>query len=251
MIKPVFLVPIYNHGDTLLEVITQLSPYQINCLIVDDGSDKQTRQVIQQVQKQFTWVSTIALACNRGKGAAIINGFHWLLNQGYSHAIQIDADNQHNLQDIPKFLALLQKEPNKLISGASIYDQSIPKSRLHGRKITNFWVSIETWSNQITESMCGFRVYPLALLKTVIPKISGMRMDFDIEIIVKAYWHNIGILYIKTSVTYPIDGCSHFRLWRDNLSISWLHTRLFFSMFYYMPRLHLKRICSFYDTTKE
>ncbi|WP_100550708.1 glycosyltransferase family 2 protein [Caedibacter taeniospiralis] len=243
MLKPAFLIPVYNHGDTLLDVISQIALYELPCLVVDDGSDTQTKALIHNVVMQFDWVTCITLPYNGGKGAAILAGFAQLLQQGYSHAIQLDADNQHQVADVAKFIDLLNAHPQSLISGMPVYDDSAPKSRLYGRKITNFWVSIETWSTQLVESMCGFRVYPLLCLVKILPKISGRRMDFDIEIIVKAYWHSIDICYIKTQVTYPAKGKSHFRLWRDNVRISWLHTRLFLSMFYYMPRLRLMRLC--------
>ena len=238
--KYAFLIPIYNHGDTLSSVVSALKPYDMNCLIVDDGSDKDTKYFIRELVEQFDWVNSITLPQNTGKGAAILAGFQWLSQNGYTHALQIDADNQHDLKDIPKFLKASNHMPCSLISGAPIYDQSIPKSRLHGRKITNFWVAIETWSKTLTESMCGFRVYPIQPLKPVLTTIRGMRMDFDIEILVKAYWQGIKISYIATKVIYPIDGRSHFRLCRDNLRISWLHTRLFFGMFYHMPLFYLK-----------
>ncbi|WP_440617863.1 glycosyltransferase family 2 protein [Cysteiniphilum sp. 6C5] len=238
--KPAFLIPVYNHGDTLEQVVLALQPYGLTCLIVDDGSDNETKSFIDDIIAKFDWVKSISLPQNSGKGAAILAGFAWLLACGYTHALQVDADNQHNLEDIPKFLQMAYDMPYSLISGAPIYDQSIPKSRLHGRKITNFWVAIETWSKRLTESMCGFRVYPLQALQPILLKIRGMRMDFDIEILIKAYWQGVDVNYIPTKVIYPIGGRSHFRLWRDNLRISWLHTRLFFGMFYHMPRHYFK-----------
>ncbi|WP_116964278.1 glycosyltransferase family 2 protein [Fastidiosibacter lacustris] len=247
MTKPCFLIPIYNHGETLVSVVSELAVYGINCLIVDDGSDQKTKAVINHICQQYSWVKSISLALNSGKGAAIMNGFQYLYHHHYTHAIQVDADHQHDLNDLSKFLTLFQYHPNSLISGKSIYDKSVPKARLHGRKITNFWVAIETWSTRLVESMCGFRIYPLNPLQSVLPKVSGRRMEFDIEIMVKAYWQAIDVKYIPTQINYPKSGQSHFRLWKDNVRISWLHTRLFFAMFYYMPRLHLKKLINRHD----
>ncbi|WP_440683755.1 glycosyltransferase family 2 protein [Cysteiniphilum halobium] len=238
--KLAVLIPVYNHGDTLEQIVSALQPYDLTCLIVDDGSDDKTKSSIDAIVTKFDGAQNISLPQNSGKGAAILAGFSWLSKNNYTHALQVDADNQHDLEDIPKFLQMAYDIPDSLISGAPIYDQSIPKSRLYGRKITNFWVVIETWNKKLTESMCGFRVYPLKALTPVLPKIRGMRMDFDIEILIKAYWQGINVNYVPTKVVYPVDGCSHFRLWRDNLHISWLHTRLFFGMFYHMPRRYFK-----------
>ncbi len=62
----------------------------------------------------------------------------------------------------PKLLAVAEQHPAALISGQPIYDDSIPRSRLYGRWVTHVWVSIETLSLQLKDSMCGFRVYPVA-----------------------------------------------------------------------------------------
>ena len=79
--------------------------------------------------------------------------------------------------------------------------------------------------------MCGFRLYPLA---SIIPLIKeeylGNRMDFDIEILIKAYWRKIPFLWVNTKVSYAQDGVSHFRGWADNWLISKMHMRLFFGM---------------------
>ena len=70
----------------------------------------------------------------------------------------------------------------------------------------------------------------------------GTRMDFDIEIIVRLHWSGVPIRTVPTRVTYPMDGVSHFRLWRDNARISAMHTRLFFGMLHRLPRLLARRM---------
>jgi GT2 family glycosyltransferase len=67
-------------------------------------------------------------------------------------------------------------------------------------------------------------------------------MDFDIEIIVRLHWAGVPIRTVPTRVTYPMDGVSHFRLWRDNARISAMHTRLFFGMLWRLPRLLVRRV---------
>lgn len=107
-------------------------------------------------------VTLVRLAQNAGKGAAVIKGLEESARAGYTHAVQVDADGQHAIEDIPKMLALAERHPEALISGQPIYDDSIPRSRLYGRWITHVWVWIETLSLQLKDSMCGFRVYPVS-----------------------------------------------------------------------------------------
>jgi hypothetical protein len=101
---------------------------------------------------------------------------------------------------------------------------------------------VNTLSFSIRDSMCGFRVYPLAeTLRVWDANRIGTRMDFDTEILVRLYWQGLEVINLPTRVTYPIDGVSHFRLWRDNLRISWMHTRLFFGMLLRLPRLMMRK----------
>ena len=90
--------------------------------------------------------------------------------------------------------------------------------------------------------MCGFRVYPLAPTMTLIDQETvGLRMDFDTEIAVRLMWRGVRVINLPTRVHYPADGVSHFDVWRDNLRISWMHTRLFFGMVRRLPRLLVRK----------
>jgi hypothetical protein len=167
-----------------------------------------------------------------------MDGFKAALAQGFSHAIQLDADGQHDVNAIPQFLAASKEQPDALILGQPLFDASVPKSRLYGRKITNFWITINTLSNAIGDGMCGFRLYPLAAVQQLIStKTLAQRMDFDIEIGVRLYWQGVNVVNLPTSVSYPLDGVSHFKLWEDNVMISKAHARLFFGMLLRLPLL--------------
>ncbi|MBD2798052.1 glycosyltransferase family 2 protein [Xenorhabdus sp. 18] len=235
---PCVVIPCYNHGKTLPAVLERLSPYHLHCFIVDDGSEPETQHCLEDLAKSTPNVTLIRLEHNQGKGGAVMAGMRAAADSGYSHALQVDADGQHCLEDIPLFLAKARQSPNHLISGRPQYDVSVPKSRLYGRYITHFWVWVETLSLSIKDSMCGFRVYPLApTLQLLANKEVGRRMDFDIEIMVRLYWQGTESQFVPTKVTYPENGLSHFDALRDNLSISWMHTRLFFGMLPRIPSL--------------
>lgn len=232
------VIPIYDHGKTIVSLLHKLEQYKLPCIIVDDGSHEETKQQLVLAQQQFSWVEVLTMPANQGKGAALFQGFQLALKQGFTHALQIDADNQHTTDDIPQFIQQATMQPDYLISGKPIYDASVPKSRLYGRKVTNFWVAIETLSLSIADAMCGFRVYPLQTTVDIMHKHSiGKRMAFDIDILVRLYWQSGKVIFVPTRVVYPTDGVSHFKLWRDNILISLSHTRLFFNMFLHLPQL--------------
>ncbi|MCL1075758.1 glycosyltransferase family 2 protein [Shewanella dokdonensis] len=230
--KPALVIPNYNHGNYIAQTLQTLKPLGMHCFLVDDGSNEATRYLLQQLAAQHSdWVTLLTHPYNRGKGAAVVSGLRTAWEQGYSHALQVDADGQHDLNDIPQLLALAQQHPQALISGLPQYDDSVPKARLYGRYITHFWVWLETLSLSIRDSMCGFRVYPLAACEALFrSEPLGERMDFDTEIMVRLYWRGTPTLHLPTRVIYPQDGVSHFQGWADNWRISKMHSRLFFGM---------------------
>ena len=240
--RPCVLIPCYNHGAMMAAVLARLAPFDLPCLVVDDGSEESTRHTLAHLAEQHPQVTLLRLAKNSGKGAAVMAGLKACAERGFTHAIQVDADGQHAIEDLPRFLALAQRHPEALISGQPVYDDSIPRSRLYGRWITHVWVWIETLSLQLKDSMCGFRVYPVSpTLRLAAREPLGKRMDFDTEVMVRLYWQGNTSVFLPTRVTYPQDGLSHFDALKDNVRISLMHTRLFFGMLPRMPGLLFRR----------
>jgi predicted LPLAT superfamily acyltransferase len=183
-------------------------------------------------------LTLLRLPVNGGKGAAVMAGLRAAHRAGYTHALQIDADGQHDANDVPLFIAAAQVEPHAVILGRPVYDDSVPKSRLYGRYLTHVWVWIETLSLTIRDSMCGFRLYPLDAACALIDSVTlPTRMDFDIEILVRLHWRRLAFRSIPTRVTYATDGVSHFDVLWDNVRISASHTRLVFGMLWRLPML--------------
>ena len=237
------VIPLYNHGATIAATVDRLRPYGLPIYIVDDGSDAATQAALAELHRRHPELHCLRLAQNGGKGAAVIAGMREAAALGGSHVLQIDADGQHDAADVPRFLAEARAHPRAIVNGRPLYDDSVPTGRLVGRYATHVWVWINTLSLAIADSMCGFRAYPLAATIAMLDRESvGLRMDFDIEIIVRLHWAGVPVRNLPTRVTYPLDGVSHFDLWRDNLRISKMHARLFFGMLWRAPRLLLRRI---------
>ncbi|HEF0063056.1 TPA: glycosyltransferase [Citrobacter pasteurii] len=240
--SPCVLIPCYNHGAMMSGVLDRLQPFNLPCIVVDDGSDKATQDQLARLAAEYSNLTLIRLPVNAGKGAAVISGIQAAADAGFSHAVQVDADGQHAIEDIPRLLALAKEHPAALISGQPIYDDSVPRSRLYGRWVTHIWVWIETLSMQLKDSMCGFRVYPVTPTLQLAQRVTlGKRMDFDTEVMVRLYWQGNPSYFIPTRVIYPQDGLSHFDALKDNLRISLMHTRLFFGMLPRIPALLFRR----------
>lgn len=241
MHKPCAVIPVYNHEQAVPAVVDDLLRAGLPCVLVDDASDAGCAQVLARLAEQ-TNVFLVTLPVNQGKGGAVMAGLREAARLGFSHALQVDADGQHDLGDVQTFLEHSRHAPQALVCGYPQYDDSVPKGRLYARYLTHVWVWINSLSLQIPDSMCGFRVYPLPATVALIDTVRlGKRMDFDPEILVRLAWRNQPMRWLPTRVHYPQDGLSHFRLVHDNALISKMHAKLFFGMLVRAPAILWRR----------
>lgn len=232
------VIPVYNHPGTIRGVVTDLESLDLTCFLIDDGSDTRTASILDELEEELGWVRVKHLPENRGKGQALSEGFRLALNEGFSHAVVIDADAQHDPGDVPRFLEAADSNPGAVIVGDPVFDETAPASRFYGRKISRYWVWIETLSRDINDPLVGYRCYPIERTLQVIERYQpGLRMEFDPEVLVEYYWEFGEVVNVRTRVTYSTGEGSHFDLVRDNLRISWMHMRLFFGMLKRLPWL--------------
>ena len=236
--KPGAVIPVYNHGSTAEPIVDFLVAHHFPVILVDDGSYLKSKAALAKIEKKYPDdVTLLTLPENRGKGAAVLVGIEMAANQGLTHVLQIDADGQHDINRVEPFFELSKEHPEALICGYPEYDETVPKNRLTGRKITNTMLVIETLSHDLKDGMCGFRVYPVDSTLKIRKKLSFPRMGFDIDILVKLYWSGVPVISSPVKVTYPEGGISNFRMVHDNIEISMVHTCLFFGMLIRLPKL--------------
>jgi glycosyltransferase involved in cell wall biosynthesis len=232
------VIPHFRHERQLPTVLEQVEGFGYPVIIVDDGSPPDSFMQVRSVVSKFHAVRVERLTSNRGKGAAVVHGLGVANALGFTHAIQVDADGQHDISRIPALVEASASRPQALVSGHPVFDDSVPRSRLKGRQISIFWVRLHTWSRDILDPMCGLRVYPVNLtLGLVGSRRSWMRMEFDLEILVRAHWADVPLMFLPVRVNYPADGHSNFNIINDNIRISLMHTRLFFGMIWRSPLL--------------
>ena len=231
------IIPIYNHQQALEGTVIELQKFNLPIFLIDDGSDSECLAAEKNLQQKYPQIYLNKRTNNGGKGAAVKDGLRLAYKLGFTHALQIDADGQHNTGDVPVFINAAQASPQTLIAGRPEYDDSVPKHRLYARYLTHIWVWINTLSFDIKDSMCGFRIYPLKQTIDILnQEFCGNRMDFDTEIIVRWHWRQHAIKQFYTKVNYPPDGISHFLPGLDNWLITKMHIRLFFGMLWHLPK---------------
>lgn len=239
MFEPCVVIPVYNHERTVRTVVKSVVAHHLRCILVDDGSSPDCSAALDALAATFSPnVTLLRHEENRGKGGAVLTALRHAARAGYSHALQIDADGQHRIADIPLFIDQARRHPQAVIVGCPQYDGSVPPLRLYARYLTHFWVAINTLSRQIRDSMCGFRVYPVPAVMALDRRLKlGVGMEFDTEVLVRLHWDGLQIINLPTPVTYPGDGISHFRGWADNALLSRMHAALFFGMLLRLPTL--------------
>jgi len=223
--RPCALVPTYDNPRTLRRVVEEVRRHVADVVVVDDGSGPEAREVAASLEKDGI-AAVVYRARNGGKGAAVRTGLEEAQRRGYTHALQVDADGQHDLADAQRLLGSARARPEALVAGQPIFDASAPRARRVGRALTLFWTRLETAGRFRGDPMCGFRVYPLPASLSV---RWGDRMDGDVEILVRLVWRGVPVVCEPTRVRYlraEEGGVSHFRMVRDNIRISWMHTRL-------------------------
>ena len=221
------IVPTYDNPRTVRGVVERIRSHDLDVIVVDDGSGPDGRAACEQLQADGL-ATPVHLAKNKGKGGACKTGFVTAPDLGYSHALQVDADGQHDLDQIPTFVRAAIEHPDALVLAYPVYDQTAPRARRIARGITDFWVALEVGGrNKIRDAMIGFRVYPLRWLENL-GRI-GDRMGFDIEVVVRLVRRGCPTVNLPIKVRYleqAEGGVSHFRPLRDNVGFALMHSRL-------------------------
>ncbi|CAI10140.1 predicted glycosyl transferase, family 2 [Aromatoleum aromaticum EbN1] len=242
------LIPSYNPGSKVFDTVRAARREWLPVWVVVDGSTDGTTQALQAMANDDPGLRVIVLPKNLGKGAAVLHGIELAADEGFTHVLTMDSDGQHPAELIPSFMAASQGRPEAMILGVPVFDASAPALRVRGRRVSNWWANLETLWTGIGDSLFGFRVYPIGPLARVMRGQRWMRrFDFDPEAVVRMSWAGVPPVNLEAPVRYftPDEGgVSHFNYLRDNLLLTWMHTRLFFGFLLRLPLLAARRYAS-------
>ena len=138
-------------------------------------------------------------------------GFEAAIAGGFTHAITMDADAQHRPEDLPKFLAVAQENPEALIVGVRDFRASgAPAGRRRSNAVSTFWFRVETGVS-LRDTQCGFRCYPIALTRKL--RVRSQRYAYELEFMVRAAWTGASVLPVPVLCSYQPEQVrqSHFR----------------------------------------
>lgn len=235
------VIPSYNSGPMLERTVREALGLRCPVIVVIDGSTDGSERGLSALSGDTAGLRVVVRPDNSGKGAAVLEAMEQAAADGLTHVAVLDADGQHEVSDIPKFLAASRVHPEAMILGVPIFGPDAPAVRVRGRRAGNWFANLETWWGGIQDSLFGLRIYPVApSLRVLRPIQGGRRFDFDTQLAVRLYWEGVPPLNIPTRVHYhetTKGGVSHFRYWRDNLLLVRAHAVLLSRSFLLAPRL--------------
>lgn len=230
-------VPTFNNNYTVRNVVEKCLQVLQNVIVVDDGSDS------CDVEKLLAGlpIQLLKNLYNMGKGSAILKASQFAATKGGKYLITIDADDQHDPKDTVLFFPFLNESIDNIVIGNRNFNTpNVPISSIFGRKFSNFWVHLET-GNTIPDTQSGFRAYPIECLNKL--KLNHKTYDFEIEALVKLLWSGIRADNVLISVKYfpSHERVSHFKPIKDNLRLTYLHTKLILMRLFSKPKINFTK----------
>ncbi|MGN6507104.1 MAG: DUF2062 domain-containing protein [Tepidisphaeraceae bacterium] len=226
--RPALVAPTFNNAQTLAHVLSDADSLGLPIIVVNDGSTDPTADILGDwLKREADFPRRVAqFEHNRGKAAALQEGFAVARRLGYTHALTLDTDGQHAIEDAATLLRQARAEPAALIIGhrpIAAHDYP-PLSRL-GRRFSNLLVRLES-GLIVGDSQSGLRVYPLAPLERL--RAGANRYGFETEILTRAAWAGVPVRETPIRCIYQTDGrrVSHFHPVKDSLRALRMHALL-------------------------
>jgi glycosyltransferase involved in cell wall biosynthesis len=206
------VIPAYNASKTINDVVTGALKHVSHVIVADDGSTDDTAETARRAGADVVTISR-----NRGKGHVLKILFQKSIEYGFDAVITIDADGQHDPEEIPSFIDAHNLHPRNIIVGSRMHEQEkIPRARYNSMHIARFYISLA--ANQfIDDTQCGYRLYPLSLINELI--LTTEKYITETEILIKAGDMGTVIRCIDSKAIYTDNG-SHYRPVLDTTAIT-------------------------------
>ena len=208
------LIPAYEAGKTVADVVAGVRAHVARVIVVDDGSRDDTA-----ARAEAAGAEVLRHPENAGKGAAILTGFRALAADGIARALTMDADGQHLASEVSILLAASDAAPAAIVVG-------VRRKEGHTiRPINRFgnWIADQLLrliaGRTLPDTQSGFRIYPVA--ETLALGAQGTRYDFETEVLLRAAQRGMPLVGIPVAVHYPpvAERVSHYRPGRDTIRI--------------------------------
>lgn len=213
------VIPAYREKATIRDVTMRALKQAEFVIVVDDGSDDQTADQLTGLD-----VTVIRNEQNGGKAKALNDGIGHAIDSGAQAIVTLDADGQHQPEDIPRLVEAAKTYPDRIIIGSRMKNRdAAPSIRLKANKFANFWVS---WAAglPISDTQSGFRLYPARLFDDIKIETSKRKsFVFESEILIEACRRGYKVVSVPIEAIYPeVARPSHFRPVYDIAQITFM-----------------------------
>lgn len=220
------VIPTFNNEQTITSVIDAVLPFCETIIVVNDGSTDNSSEILS-LRSDITLLNQNE---NSGKGAALRRGFSFAVDNGFSHVITIDADGEHNPEEIPRFLEKMSEEPETLWVGARpIHSGEKNRMRYIHRFIGNSGIRIFAGFT-LSDCFSGFRLYPLSPTSLA---CKSNRIDYEQEVLLESAWSGVELKEFDLEMVVLPDELkgAHYHPLKDVLRILRVHIKAMVTRF--------------------
>lgn len=204
-------IPAYNEATTIGEIVTAARKYAQEVVVVDDGSDDGTRD-----RARTAGATVVAHEKNRGYGATLETIFRYAREAGAAHLVVLDADGQHDVDDIPELVRAQRESHAEIVTGSRFRESAskdIPRYRQFGLTVinllTNLVLRIGYSYPAISDTQCGFRAYDRDAIETMADASDiGSGMGASLDILFKTAREGYDIVEVPTRIDYDVENAS-------------------------------------------
>jgi len=193
-VKIIALIPAYNEATTITEVLERTRGFVDELIVVNDGSKDETETLAKQAG-----AFVVSHAINRGLGAAIGTGFAMALRRGADVVITLDADGQHDPNEIPAFISAISQGADVVIGTRMKTRIGMPWYRQVAQVIGNIttYVLFGAW---VSDSQSGYRAFTKEALSKI--QIRTNRMEVSSELIAESKRHALNLVEVPIQAIY-------------------------------------------------
>lgn len=209
------VVPTYNDGPTVRNVVDAVIPHVDAVVVVVDGSTDDTAARLSTSAAECIHVSV-----NRGKGAALRRGLARARALGARVAVTLDADGQHPPDRLPAMLAAHTADPDALVIGARDPDAApAPRYRRIANGVADFFLSWAT-GRRLRDTQSGLRVYPAEAI-AVATATAAEGFVYESEVLMACAERGFRVRYVPIPPIYTgLARPSHYRPVADTARIT-------------------------------
>jgi glycosyltransferase involved in cell wall biosynthesis len=199
------LIPCYNEAKYIAEVVKRTLVH-LPVVVIDDGSTDGSAAAAA-----LAGAKVVAHKLNQGKGKALNTGFDYAVQRGVDAAITLDADGQHDPDEIPLFVESFRAGQGDMIIGKRTFGEMPAKSQFGNRVGTKLlgWAM----GQPVPDNQSGYRLLSREVMRTIRP--SSSRFEAEVEILLRAQLAGFKVSWVPIKTIYN-DKKSHFRPIHDS-----------------------------------